>query len=185
MIIAVTGHTRGLGCSLFEKLSSRGHTLKGFSLSLGYDIGIPEDRSKILDQLVDVDIFINNAYHPTGQQQLLKEVYAKFKDLIIINISSKAALIDPTQVERANVKEYIQSKQNLNKLANDIMLDGKNRILNVLPGVIDTDMGKQWPGPKLSADYVADTIIESVKKPEVQQLILDCPGINYRMYNSL
>ena len=91
MKIAITGHTQGLGQAFFNHFQS--HTVIGFSRSNGCNIANPADRNKILDEIKDVDMFINNAYNnfDDSQLQLLMNVYDIWKgtDKIIINISSR------------------------------------------------------------------------------------------------
>ena len=91
MKIAITGHTQGLGQAFFKYFQL--HTVIGFSRSNGYNIANPADRNKILDEIKDFDIFINNAYnnYDDSQLQLLMDVYNIWKgtDKIIINISSR------------------------------------------------------------------------------------------------
>ena len=75
MKVAITGHTKGLGQAFFKHFQS--HTVIGFSRSNGYNIANPADRNKILDEIKDVDLFINNAYNnfDDSQLQLLIDVY--------------------------------------------------------------------------------------------------------------
>lgn len=71
MKIAITGHTRGIGKSLYDYFCKNNHTVFGFSRSNGYDINLNQDR--ILDVVKDYDIFINNASSNDSQLQLLKK----------------------------------------------------------------------------------------------------------------
>ena len=47
MIIALTGHTKGLGAELYKDLTHQ-YKVIGFSRSNGYDIKNPNDRKKII-----------------------------------------------------------------------------------------------------------------------------------------
>lgn len=185
MKVAITGNTRGLGAALDTKFSELGYKVKGYSLSQGWDIGDEATRSRLIDDVADVDIFVNNAYHPLGQLELLKMFALQYSGKTILNISSKSALIDINIIKNQSAQQYIAIKQALNSVASDIMLSGVHNILNVLPGVIDTTMGSIWPGPKLQADFVADKIISLLAIPEIQQVVIDTPGIDYSVYNQL
>ena len=76
MKIAITGHKHGLGAALYDKFTiynrSAGHNVVGFDIEDGQDIGNRSTVGKILYTTKDVDVFINNAYHATGQTELLK-----------------------------------------------------------------------------------------------------------------
>ena len=184
MEIAITGHTRGIGLALATKFQTLGHTIKGYSLSQGCDIGNSEHRAMLIKDAHDADLFINNAFHPTGQIELLKEFNTAYPDKAIINISSKGALVNIDLVKNPQLRMYNTIKQNLNSVANQLMLNG-TRILNVLPGVVDTDMGMMFPGPKLDSLYLADVIIEQFNNPQDQQFIIDVPGANWNSYYQL
>lgn len=59
MKIGITGHTCGLGKSLFDYYQSLGHECIGFSRSNGYDINLKFDD--IVNEAKHCDLFINNA----------------------------------------------------------------------------------------------------------------------------
>ncbi len=94
MKVVVTGHTSGIGSALFKLLESQGYSVIGLSRSNGYNIG---DVDKVANKIIseDPDVFVNNAYLKDSQTEVLKKVYNewKYKDKIIINICSVAALI--------------------------------------------------------------------------------------------
>lgn len=90
--IAITGHTRGFGKYVFRQLFEDGHDVLGFSKSTGYDIKNKNHRESILNQIDDVDIFINCAQDEFAQTELLYEVFNNWnsKKKMIINIGSNA-----------------------------------------------------------------------------------------------
>lgn len=94
MIIAITGHTAGIGKAIYETLSVLGHTVVGLSRTNGYDI---TDYTRIVEKIINskADIFINNAYAPIYQTKLIDEVYQQWalSNKLILNIGSCAALI--------------------------------------------------------------------------------------------
>jgi len=184
MKVIITGHTRGIGLALSNKFQTLGYEVIGYSLSQGCDIGNPEHRATLIRNAQAVDLFINNAFHPTGQSDLLSEFNIAYPDKAIINISSKGALVDINLVKNTQLKAYNTIKQNLNAIANQLMLNG-SRILNILPGVVDTDMGKMFPGPKLDPIYLADIIVEQFNNSHIQQCIVDVPDANWNIYYQL
>lgn len=180
MEVIITGHTRGIGLALANKFQSLGYSIKGYSISQGCDIGNAEHRNQIIKDSHDASIFINNAFHPTGQAELLKEFNIAYPDKNIINISSKGSLLDVSLIKNPELQVYIASKQYLNSIANHLMLNN-TKILNVLPGLVDTDMVRMFPVPKLQPDYVADVVVEQFEKSNIQQFIIDIPNANWNI----
>lgn len=88
MNIAITGHTSGIGQAFAGHLAGRGHTIVGLSTRQGHNIrNIP----KIVDQIKDCDMFINNAQSGYAQTELLYEVVDIWRDdrsKMIWNIST-------------------------------------------------------------------------------------------------
>jgi len=69
--IAITGHTAGIGKSFAAYLSIRGHEIVGLSKREGNNIrNIP----KIVEQIVDCDMWINNAQSGYTQTELLYKI---------------------------------------------------------------------------------------------------------------
>jgi hypothetical protein len=91
-LIAVTGHTNGIGAEIHRRL---GFNSLGFSLSNGYDITERSSRKKIIDAVIDCDVFINNAAAGYGQVDLLIELFHEWKDSpkLIVNVGSRIAEI--------------------------------------------------------------------------------------------
>jgi hypothetical protein len=89
MKFAITGHTNGIG-KTFSELPEVKDNFIGFSKSTGYNIEDVEDRSKIIEESIDCDVFINNAYASYYQTDLLYELHKKWKDSnkVIVNIGS-------------------------------------------------------------------------------------------------
>jgi short-subunit dehydrogenase len=108
---ALTGHTRGIGQSLFERLSP---DVIGFSKSTGYDITRREDRDRILNESDHCDVFINNATDGFGQTELLMELFLRWKDRDkkIINVGSRIAEIVLPE-KRIHLLQYSAYKKSL------------------------------------------------------------------------
>lgn len=179
----ITGHTRGLGLSIANKFIACGHTVTGYSLSNGFDIANLSDREKILSQAHEHDIFINNAYDQDGQIDLLKKFIKDWDgtNKIIVNISSKLSLCSPEFFP--NFKNYILAKQAQNEIfANRVIVDTP-RMLNILVGLVNTDMSSDFESKKIDPVDIANLIynmIELKDKISVQQLTIDVPGLDWR-----
>lgn len=153
MKIGITGHTKGIGKSLFEKFSNEGHSVHGFSRSNGFDISSSSVLEKIVDHCKDFDVFINNAYHPTNQLQLLKLFCVNWQNenKKIINISSRFV---------NNQNTYSLSKKMLDEYCRSLIYKTPF-IFNVKPGLTDTDRVISINGKKMSTDTVANIIYEN------------------------
>lgn len=79
MKIGLTGHTRGFGQELSRQAESLGFEITGFSKSTGYDITLKSDRKRIVQESMQCDVFINNAYDRYGQIDLLYDMYSAWK----------------------------------------------------------------------------------------------------------
>lgn len=93
--IALTGHSRGFGPYIQQKLEELGHEIVGFSRSNGYDLSTSEGRIAALKESEDCEVFINNSTIGGYQSNLLVEWlnYNRSSNKKIINISSYLANI--------------------------------------------------------------------------------------------
>jgi len=146
MKIAITGHTQGLGKAFFDHFQT--HDVLGFSRSNGYNIFNPTSRIKILEEIKDADMFINNAYNnfDDSQLKLLEGAYTLWEgtDKIIVNISSRYT---------TGLEKYCKDKEK-----QDIFCKSKEftlpQIINLKPGLIDTNRVKHISGNRLSVNEV-------------------------------
>lgn len=154
MKIAITGHTSGIGKALFDRFRSKDNEVIGFSRSNGYDISDPDARKKILEEVKDFDVFVNNAYNDTDSSQyfLLKEIFDFWtsKEKTIINISSLGVY------NRTN--KYCQTKLEQDIFCNNNIFSNYPRIINIKPGLVDTPRVSHRQGYKMSPEYVANII---------------------------
>jgi len=112
MKINITGHSRGIGKSLHDMYVADGHEVVGFSRSNGYDINDVDVCSQIVQESLDCDLFVNNAYAKFSQQLILEELYSHWKekeDKSIVVINSR------TRFGNARNAVYAATKKQLHK----------------------------------------------------------------------
>lgn len=88
MKIAITGHTSGIGRAFAQYLSSKGHEIIGLSKRDGNNI---RNVPKIVEKILECDMWINNAQSGYAQTELLYKVVEIWKDdrsKMIWNIST-------------------------------------------------------------------------------------------------
>lgn len=157
-IVAITGHTRGIGQKISEYYSKNGYEIVGFSRSNGYDISNDIDRQKILDKSIASDIFINNAmfFNDDSQTILLDSMIKAWIGLnrLIINISS----ISGDHIYRADRRhwEYAKHKHKQDILCNKHY--GLPWVINLKPGLVDTDLTKSLEQSKISVNSVSNIL---------------------------
>ncbi len=94
MKYAITGHTDGIGKTIYNRLLPN---IIGFSRSNGYDITKAEDRKRIIEEVKDCDVFINNADDgEKGQFRLFTELHSVWKNQNkkIINVGSQISEVE-------------------------------------------------------------------------------------------
>ena len=163
MKVAITGHTSGLGKALKERFESAGHTVVGFCITTGYDISDSKARSKIITESADCDVFINNAYHPNSQHLMFESAYNAFDNTekTIINIGSKVIDFDLSHHEHDEwLSTYHRDKTALQEIVKGKYLKPNPRLLNVLSGVMNTNMASGLKDPKMDVVDVADLIYQ-------------------------
>jgi len=184
MKIAITGHTKGIGRAIAAKAQTLGHTIVGLSRSNGFDIS---DTEKVFNEIKKCDAFVNNAYMPVYQTKLLELVLNNWKRnnlATVINISSKLSYLEPPY--RNLPADYIEDKKQQNKLMHQFSILGTPRILNVVLGIVDTDMTAHWNVEKMKTHAVADTIFNTLTmtNPLVQEIVFDVPYFNWKAVNT-
>jgi len=151
MKIAITGHTKGIGKTIYDYFE-KNNEVYGFSRSNGFDISNMLNRKSIADTVKDFDIFVNNAYsnYDDSQLEMLKEMYSAWQgtNKIIINISTRYTNAD---------NKYSQTKKELTEFCESNIYNSLY-ILNIGPGLIDTDRVKNISGKKMSTDEIVTVI---------------------------
>lgn len=180
MKVAITGHTKGIGSSLYEVFKNNGHEVIGFSRSNGFDIS--SNIEQILSLSNDADIFINNAYHPTAQLLLLEKITESWNglDKIIVNISSKITYY--TGPGHTMFVEYISAKNKQNNFVKSRITNACPRILNVIPGFVDTDMTTAFSNPKTDPTVVSNMLYSLLELKDhlyIQEIVFDVPKLDW------
>lgn len=181
MKVAITGHTKGIGFAVKQIIEQQGHSVIGFSSSTGYNISLEEDRKRILNEIHDCDVFINNAYTPQGQTLLLKSIIDLWQglDKTIININSKSTLI-PTPPPF--MLEYVKDKLEQKSIIASRFFKGSPHIINVTLGLVDTDMAKVFKANKMQPENVAKLIWHLISIRDVvavQDILIEVPGLDW------
>ena len=160
MKYAITGHTKGIGQRLFEKLSP---DALGFSKSTGYDITDSKFRNTIIQASRDCEVFINNAFQDDGQVQLLYELFDSWKNekKIIINIGSETT---------CGIKNYSHPyaayKAALDKASEQLShLNMPCRVVNIKFGWVGSNRVLENFNPKsyIELNDACDIILDSIK----------------------
>lgn len=175
MRVAITGHSRGIGKALFDQYKKKNNSVIGFSKSNGFDISVESTRLNILKICSDFDIFINNAWDYNGQNDLLKKFINHWhgkNDKTIINIGSKSVFVNSDH-------PYAVSKKELNRTVKSRFFEPFPRIINIIPGVVDTEIAEVINTPyKLCTTDLADFIImiSQYRSPMcVQEIVISHP----------
>jgi hypothetical protein len=181
MNIVITGHTRGIGKELAGIFSKFGHAITGYSKSTGHDISLQSVRDEIVEASAEADVFINNAYDSVGQTELLKSMIAKWEGTTktIINLSSKLVFFPG---DTSLFKEYIDQKKLQNEIVASRHTIALPRLINVLPGIVDTEMSHAvFDSPRMSPRDLADLIYYLYTKPRlrIQEVIVDVPELDW------
>jgi NAD(P)-dependent dehydrogenase (short-subunit alcohol dehydrogenase family) len=186
MKVAITGHTQGIGLALATVFQQYGHTVMGFSRTTGFDISDSHCRGVILSY--DVDVFINNAYHPTGQTDLLKEAINRwhYSNTLIVHISSKCIMF-PTDDSDPQVQAfqeiYKAAKLEQEQIINALLPHRNPKLLNIIPGVVDAGPSKIYSKDvnKINPAHLAHLIYEAVSmrsQLDIQQIVVAPSQLN-------
>lgn len=167
MKIGITGHSDSLGKGLFDFLR-KNHEVIGFSRSNGYDL---KNYKNILTDVVDLDVFINNTYHPNLQQKIFEELFDlwKEKDKTIFNVLTSAIF------NNGSFDDYRESKLNLQTSALKLInsnLDKKVRVINLYPNTLEHN--KRVGFNKVNFSEVYDIIEFQLNLPQSLEMTHIC-----------
>ena len=142
MKVGITGHTQGLGKSLYNSIRSKKHEVLGFSRSNGFDIKNPYQRGSIVQAVRQFDAFINLVHNYYHQSDLLIELHKSWRglDKKIINISSGVVSIDTWALDNYEMMEYKIQKINLESMSIHLnKIDTKPKIITYTISDIDLE----------------------------------------------
>lgn len=161
MKYAITGHTRGIGQAVYNRLTD----VKGFSRTNGFDINDLKSRKKIINEIKDCDVFINNAQNNFGQTLMLLDVFNSWMNTnkIIINVGSIIAENEIILKNYEHLLEYQIQKKSLRTLHFDLVnLQTNLNLKYVYFGYVGTErILKKYPY-FTSENYI--TVDEAVNK---------------------
>ena len=135
MKIAITGHSAGIGKSVTSLLESRRHQVIGLSRRNGKNI---RSLHKILGDIIDCDMFINNAQEGFAQTELLYKVWHQWHNQrkliwLIGSIMSAQYSVD------FEMQEYKLQKQTLDQAYYNLKnTSSKCRLVLIRPGIVAT-----------------------------------------------
>ena len=195
--VAITGHTRGIGAALVERLEKRNYDIKGFSQSTGYNLQRVSTVKKVVNECLewDADVLVNNAYVPDNQVRLLYTMYEHWVDKpkLIINmgaISSDSICNFAQMGYNKDWTPYVSEKARLDwaslQLSNQFQ-PGMCRVTMIKPGFVDTDSTAWLKGVNniedimMTADSVAEMIewvIELEDNTQMRTLSFDVGNYN-------
>ena len=184
--VVITGHTNGIGKVFYEYYKSLGCQVVGFSRSMpypgGFDISKKIARKAILHECIDAKIFINVAFHKTGQLKMLEEITELWglTDKRIVNLSSKIA--HASKINERN-KTIVLSKRKQNRWIKKRFFRSQPRILNVVVGLVDTENSREiyeadtmMPVEDL-VHLVADLVEHNTIN--IQEVVVDVPNLDW------
>jgi hypothetical protein len=166
MRIGVIGHTRGLGKEIYQTLSKK-HEIFGFSRGNGYDI---KNHTEIINQIIDFDCVINNAYYKNYQGLFFEEIFKKWidKDKTIININS-SIVYDKNGFDVL----YKKDKLHLKDVTNNLLMNNlskKVKVTSIYPFTYNTN--KQFEKfNKIEVSYITSVIEWIIEQPyEIREI---------------
>ena len=162
MAVAITGHTRGIGQGLAQAFAQRGETVVGFSRSTGWDITAANTTQRMLEEVSrqNCHTLILNAHAgfvQTNQLYAAFNLWKDFSDKTIIVLGSYAS----HNIARKRVYPYAVQKAALDSAANQLHKLGRCRIINVRPGLVDTERADKF-FPKDKKRMSVDTLVKII-----------------------
>jgi len=183
MKISITGHKSGIGLSIYQKLSEDpNNQITGWDILDGWDIADDLVQKKIIEDLDNQDVFINNAYCYLAQTRLLEEAIRQWenKEKIIINIGAAMTQATNESIYRMEIVfqnqllAYAADKDVQNSICKNRLGLSRPRIQNVLVDFAKTSLADSCD---LNGGIPTDSIAE--------QIVNSMPQLNNPAYLSL
>jgi len=179
MKVAITGHTNGIGLGLHNYFVERGHEVLGFSRSNGY--AMPAANDRILSQIIDCDLFVNNSEPVHSQifflQQLWPLWWDKPKTMIIIgSVLAKLASNHPEFWNAQLEKKLLDVETR--KVTYDMKPGRKLVITAIHPSFVKTNLHSEYGIPDaddsvtLSVQQIVDVVDMTLHSPIVIEEIV-------------
>jgi hypothetical protein len=166
MNIFITGHTSGLGLSIYNHFNQKpGYTVTGISRATGYDLSIDLDRVVELVKANNCDYFFNNAYVDDTQSKLIQEL-SEYTSII----SSGSMAADAAQVKH---EPYYLNKFDLEQTHKLIKRNNTLPMLLLKMGYLENYVDKD----PISYDTVINSIEFWMQNPRISMIEVD--NINY------
>jgi len=166
MKIAITGHTSGLGLSIYNHFKQKPDcVVTGISRATGFDLTTDADAVVELVKTNKYDYFFNNAYVDDVQSKLLRELS---EHTCVISSGSMAA--DAAQVKR---EPYYVNKFDLECTHRSIKRNNKLPMLLLKMGYLENYVGRE----PISYATIVSAIDFWMQNPRVSMIEFD--NINY------
>lgn len=174
MKIGLTGHTSGLGLNITSRFS-KSYDFKYFSRKNGYDI---KENDKILSNLDDCDIFINNAYNSKYQSELLLKWFNKYKNTNkhIINIGSRDLFFFDKKPEP---NEYSLNKKLLQSYTRQLQYTHNRKCKITLLNPSYISYNEEKTEKSINKNDILDLIEFIISKPNLEFQDILFRGFNY------
>lgn len=159
MKVAITGANQGIGLAISQQLQEQGHSVTDFSRSSGYDITVPEHRTRIIDAAEHHDIFVNNAHAGMAQVDLLFMLCDRWQNQkkIVVNIGSSITMRWETTAHNIRYRnDKIALYDACELLWNKMTWP---QIMCFHPCATETPRNSGRPGPKAAVEDIAEFII--------------------------
>ena len=164
----ITGHTQGIGKTLYDYFQSEKWEVIGLSRSNGYKI--PENIDKIIELSKDCDLFINNSYADGHQLELLNCLHEQVANMIVIGSIARFEPFDEI------LPEYSLNKKKLADRCRLLSIKSKINILLLDLSFIEEEFQESDDIDNFYSDFIIthDEIISSIKfwlkNPKIRQM---------------
>lgn len=165
MKIAITGHSAGIGKSFARKFADHGHEIVGISRRDGYNI---RNVPKIIEQILDCDLFLNNAQSGYAQTELLYKIWDLWQNrpeksiwLISTMMTTLPAVPSIPGLSQLSMAEYKNQKRALEDAFYQLKTMARSpSMLLIRPGQVATQPGQVADRDGANVDRWVDTVVD-------------------------